>query len=115
MKIVTNHQVRELIAYNDRPAEFDRLGWFDYITGEDRYSQRLFKYRGTWYDTQEFSRIVPAADAYGFEHGTRSELLLQWHGIQADSAWTAIVVRWPNVDGGYSDYDGVIVGSADWS
>jgi hypothetical protein len=92
MKIITNSHPRDLFCFWDLPeaAQPD----FDYITGEDRYSPRLFRYRGAWYDTGEFFPIPDHPDWRG----------LRWDGYQSDSYFSATLVRY--VDGG----ERVIVG-----
>jgi len=92
MTIQTNHHSRPLASLVECPARQD----FDYITEEDSYAPRLFKYRGQWYDVGEFVRIVPMSSPspYGFEHRVANDSpLLRWHGIQTDSFFSAILIR----------------------
>lgn len=92
MKIITNSHPRDLFCFWDLPeaAQSD----FDYIEGEDRYSPRLFRYGGAWYDTGGFFRLPDHPDWRD----------LPWNGYQSDSYFSGTLVRY--VD----DYERVIVG-----
>lgn len=89
--IKTNNHTRFLEPLSEIPES--ARGEFDYITKDEQWDQRLFKYRGEWYDMQEFVRIVRWGEAGMFAHFTHNEDLLKWHGIQTDSAFTATVIR----------------------
>jgi hypothetical protein len=90
--VTTNHHMRPLEALADVPASV--AAEFDYITGEDVWTPRLFQYRGEWYDVNEFTVVQ-----------NNGELAAAgWHGIQGDSYWTAHVVRYA------PDWENVIVG-----
>ena len=102
MKIKTNNHNRELQSFQALPESEHAM--FDYIKDDERYSNRLFNYLGEWYDVGEFVRIVSQSKAVGFQHGTDDPALLQWDGIQTDSYYTAVVVR-------YIDDEYVIAGS----
>lgn len=98
MKITTNnHKLPLLSGYDLTPAERAEL---DYIENIDETYARFFRYRGNIYDTQEFVRIVPLAQQSGWAHGADAEsLLLKWDGIQADSCFSAVVLRYvPDTD-----------------
>lgn len=100
MKITTNHHQRELFSWNELAVlPGNQTDDFDYIEGEDRWSARLFQYRGSWYDYHEF------------EHVSEVNVLSEsgWHGQQIQSFWDAIVVRY--IEG--SD-DMIVVGHATW-
>ena len=92
--LTSNFHARELVCLEDILAT--ERHWFNYITGEDAWEPRLFSYRGSWYDYGEFEVAPPDIRALGF------------HGIQVQSAFSAIVIRY--------DYDGddVIVGHVHW-
>ena len=76
--IITNGQARDLLALCDlTPSEASD---FDYITGEDTYSPRLFRYKGAVYDANEFMR------ANG-ESAPSHRPFAAWHGA------TGLVVR----------------------
>mgnify|MGYP003439476254 CR=1 FL=1 len=105
MKITTNNAPRPLVSGCDVPAKI-MDSEFDYVDDDDKYSERFFCYRGSWYDLHEFVRIRPRADAVGFEHGVDADSpLASWHAIQTDSYFSAIVIR-------LADDDRVIVGRA---
>lgn len=105
MKIITNNQPRHLLTLAELPDKVAGAE-FDYVT--DNHAPRFFKYRGAWYDTAEFVRIAPRARAVGFEHPADvGSPLLDWHGIQTASYFSAVVVR-------LADDDSVIVGRASW-
>lgn len=97
LTIVTNNQPRELVSLNDIPRRFHSD--FDYIDGEDKYSPRLFAYRGAYYDTCEYMR-TPCDEAPRLELNKLS----QWHGYQSDSFFSGTVIKF--VD----DCERVIVG-----
>lgn len=104
MKIISNNQPRHLMALHELPRKVAEAE-FDYVT--DDLAPRFFKYRGAWYDVQEFVRIAPRARAVGFEHpADDGSPLLAWDGIATDSYFTATLAR-------YAD-ESVIVGRASW-
>jgi hypothetical protein len=75
--------------------------WFDYIEGDDCYSDRLFQYRGSWYDLNEFERASDQIKLLGFD------------GMQSQSMFDAVLVRY-FTDDGY-EYDGqIVVGYIHW-
>lgn len=97
--VSTNRHIRDLSSWWDLPVK-ERAD-FDYITGEDRHSHRLFKYRGGWYDYYEFERTSEFFEAEG------------WNGLQTQSAFDAVLVSYYDHDGSIMD-DGVIVGHIHW-
>lgn len=104
MKISTDNQPRHLLSLAELPDGIAARE-FDYVT--DDHAPRFFKYRGAWYDVQEFVRIAPRARAVGFEHpADDGSPLLAWDGIATDSYFTATLAR-------YAD-ESVIVGRASW-
>lgn len=99
MNITTNNQSRELVSLADIPVSAQ--SHFDYIEGDDQFTERLFQYRGAWYDTHEFVRIVKRSDVrtLGFGHTCDDDSpLLAWHGIQTNTYFSGVVVRY--VDAG---------------
>ena len=91
-QIRTNHHWREPVCFHDLP-ENERAD-FDYIEDDDRYSPRLFCYRGTWHDVGEFFRIAPMSN--GDPHALRpaeGDPLCEWHGYQSDSFSSGVIVR----------------------
>lgn len=110
LTVVTNNRPRQLVCFADL-SEAERRD-LDYIPEEEHYTPRIFRYRGGVYDVNEFVRIVPRAraGALSFVHAHTVEEdspLLAWDGIQTDSFFSAIVLRYaPD-----TDYEEVIVGS----
>lgn len=95
MEITTNNVPRELVALVDVPAE--ERSDFDYIDEDDAYSPRLFRYKDSWYDSGEFCAITPASEltANPYIHRVSEDSpLLAWHGIQTDSFFSAVVLRY---------------------
>jgi hypothetical protein len=99
MHFKSNHQWRELFMLDALP-EKDQAD-FTYIEGEDRYSTRLFKYRGSWYDTAEFTIAPDRIKALGFD------------GVSTESYFSAVIVCYFDKDGHYHD-DEIIVGYIHW-
>jgi hypothetical protein len=99
IKIKSNNHERPLVSWHDLPA------WaqsdFDYIVRDDRYTPRMFNYRGSWYDAGEFQPSSEWLMAEG------------WQGTQGESYFSAVVVRWFTRDGEYMD-DTIVVGYAHW-
>lgn len=84
MNIKTNNRVRPLVSYFEL-TESQRAD-FDYVTGEDRYSERFFVYKRAAYDSSEFMRLDNCPP---------------WQGSQVDTYFSATLIRFKN--------DGVIV------
>ena len=101
----TNNHRRELLTLADIPADV-RSDWFDYVTEEDAYSPRFIHYRGSWYDTHEFSSI-----ADGISPAGQPNHFSAWDGVQSDSHFSGVVLRWVTNDDDYDDYDAVIIGA----
>ena len=111
MTIKTNNVPRELLSGWELTQE-ERLE-LDYIADEDDNESwgnevnRFFRYNGDIYDTNEFVRIVPRSQCVGFEHGVEPDSpLLKWDGIQTDSFFSGIVIRY------CEGYESVVVGLA---
>lgn len=103
MNIVTNNHSREMITYYDLPEAVRND--FDYVDEDERADYRFFKYRGCYYDSREFIRIIERRDTY---NGWATQVdndspLLAWDGIQSDSYFSGIVVK-------HTDEDSIIVG-----
>ena len=81
LTIKTNGHWYELVSFEELPesARSD----FDYVTGEDRYSPRFFRYRRAWHDACEFM-VTPA---------TPTNPLEGWQGYQSDSYFSGVVIR----------------------
>lgn len=101
--IRTNNRPRDLLSgYELTEAERKEL---DYIEDIDETFNRFFRYQGQVYDTYEFVRIVPRSKVVGFEHGVDEDSpLLKWAGIQTDSYFSGVVVRY------VENFERVVVG-----
>lgn len=125
--VKTNGHVRPLQAYVDLPhnvrADFD---YIDPDKGEDTgsvYDLRFFEYRGSWYDLNDgFQRICRqsaqlrdplAYDSFALRVADDSPLI-GWDGAQAESAFSAVLVRWAKDWDGQLDTEAVVVGYANW-
>lgn len=105
MKITTNNVPRPLVSGCGVPAAI-MDSEFDYVPEDDRYSERFFCYRGSWYDLHEFSMIQARGAAGYADHPVDvNSPLRAWDAIQTDSYFSAIVIR-------LVDDDRVIVGRA---
>ena len=114
MNVTTNNVPRDLLSFHEAQGTrgFDPSD-FDYIEGDERFYPRLFCYRSYWYDTHEFVRIAPAGSkVYGFVHHDISGDLEGWDGIQTDSYFSAVVLRWARDEYGQMDHERVVVGLA---
>lgn len=100
LTIVTNNHERPLFAAHELPAGVVDE-WFDYITEEESYSTRFFQYRGSWYDYYEFQLTSERIAAEG------------WNGIQPQSYFDAIAVRYFDRDGNHLD-DTIVVAHIHW-
>ena len=97
-----NGHARELITARDLP--FGVLSSdFSYMipttednSGHELYNPRFFTYRGAWYDVQEFERAGEDIRKLGF------------HGVQGDSYFSAVVIRYTG------DFSAVKVGFLHW-
>ena len=94
-----NRHARPLYSYEDLPLAAQET--FDYIKGEDRLSQRLFEYLGSWYDY------------YEFEAGTNHVKALGFDDFQTDSYFSATVVSYFDREGYALDGE-IIVGRIHW-
>lgn len=95
--VTTNGHLRELLGWAE--LEHAVIGeWFgeDYpIDVEDQYTPRFFKYRGAWYDSNEFERAGGDLGAMGYD------------GVQTSSYFDAVALRYFDRDG--YEFDGAVV------
>jgi hypothetical protein len=101
VKVTTNNVPRPIVDAWELSAsereQFDYIDWEAIDAGND--SASFFRYRGTPYDLGEFSAN------YGITRGSGlPDYLSGWDGYMAESAFSAIVVRYSE------DYEYVIVG-----
>jgi hypothetical protein len=82
---------------------------------DEVYETRFFEYRGSWYDVQEFTRIVVADTPQpGFAITVPADSpIAKWQGCQTESAWSAVLVRYPEDDYGV-DTESIVVGYSHW-
>jgi len=86
--VKTNGRIRELVTWHDLPD--DVRPDFDYVHDEDRWADRFFRYRGSWYDIDEFERVDQP-------HLTESPFV-GWDGFQSESYSSAVMVRYATED-----------------
>ncbi len=98
MKITTNNHPRQLHCLINIPQVEQE--WFDYIEGEDKFSLRMFRYKGEWYDSWDFTTTGPGPWSHGLPEAFR-----KWNGYASDTYWSGILIRLQ-----YED-DQVVVGS----
>ena len=124
--VKTNGHQRELKSL----AELDEATvdeWFDYLHDawygqtDEALQPRFFQYRGSWYDTQEFAAIgvrshrigEPGRNGFGLLVDDDSPLL-SWDGVQTESAFSAVLLKWGHDWSGQPDFEAVIVAYAHW-
>lgn len=95
MNVITNNKPRMLLMWAELPEGIGGSE-FDYVDDADRYEPRFFNYRGTWYDVFEFEYISDQP-CYAPFRG-------KWDGVQTDSFFSGIVLRW------FDEFNSVIVG-----
>ena len=83
MNVITNNRPRMLLTWAELPEGIGESE-FDYV--EDRHAPRFFNYRGVWYDIFEFDYISDQP-CYAPFRG-------KWDGVQTDSFFSGIVLRW---------------------
>lgn len=84
--IKTNNHWYDLISVADLTDKEQKE--FDYITGDDRFSPRVVRYKGHVYDLNEFmpcSTLGPGPELEGIK---------TWSGYQADSYFSGVVCRY---------------------
>ena len=87
MEIITNGHERELVCFFELPESV--RADFDYVDAEEQCSPRFFRYRGCWYDVNEFMAVNAdrhAPDSFASLAG--------WDGYQADTHFSAVLIRW---------------------
>lgn len=85
-KIITNHVPRDLMSAHEISDDV-RKEHFDYISEGDWYEDshyRFFKYKGEWYDIQEFTPIQDTT------------LAKDWDGVQHDTFFSATLIKYVN-------------------
>ena len=89
MKVITNHQPRELHTWEDL-SEQEREE-FNYLDADERLFPRLVKYRGEWYDAME-AEGISMNDLTGYRvYPTHP--LAAWDAISFDTVSSGIVFR----------------------
>lgn len=118
--IKSNGHARELQYYAQLPE--DVQAQFDYVEEDDQYTTRFFEYRGSWYDINEFQvisyqsaqlRDPLAYNSFGLRVSDDNPIG-KWTAAQAQSAFSAVLIKWGKDWDGQDDYDSVIVGYAHW-
>lgn len=83
MKVTTNNVPRDLLPLSDVPE--NARGDFDYVNDDDAEANRFFQYCGRWYDANEFTVWT----------GPKDSPLATWDGVQADTFFSAVAIRFP--------------------
>ena len=97
LRIITNNVPRLLLYGYELPDKVKSD--FDYL--DDIDSGDFVKYRGSYYDINEFMRISDTAP----------ELLQEWDGYSSDSFFSGIVIRYPRDEyGELEDTDYIVCG-----
>lgn len=99
LHVKCNNKPRPLVMWHDLP-ESERAT-FDYVPDSEHEVFRFFEYRGSWYDDHEFEGAPDSFRALGFD------------GIQTESYFSAVVLRYYDKDG-YAYDDEVVVGYIHW-
>ena len=86
LTIRTNNHHYELFSLAEADMSDKQRCDFDYIEREESYSLRLFKYRGTWYDTGDMMYVTDMAPT----------LMQRYNGYQGDSFFSGVLVRYTN-------------------
>jgi hypothetical protein len=83
MRVKTNYTPRHVI-YGFELSDKERAE-FDYLTEDEIVDRQFVRYRGVTYDLGDF-QITTGLPA--------DSPLRQWHGFQADSFYSGVVVRY---------------------
>lgn len=105
MKIITNNNKRPLLSgWELTESERKQLDYIakpdDIETWSDCINQ-FFRYRGQIYDTNEFVRIERPGERtnpFCFIAWGDDNPLLRWDGIQTDSFFSGVVIRYADSD-----------------
>ena len=79
LTILTDNKPRELVALCDL-SDKERED-FDYIEGEAAHCPRLVRFRGNWYDVNEYQRC-------------NGKALNEWDGNASDSYFSGTLVKY---------------------
>jgi len=96
MKITTDNKPRKLVAL----FEIDKQEDFDYIKGDDAYTPRFVKYKGTWYDTHDTQGIIVGDGGlagWNMKVSTESPLA-EWNSIASDSFFSGLLFHFVGED-----------------
>lgn len=104
--IKSNGRERELLALWQLPAGIAESE-FDYVdsdpAGTEFATPRFFQFRGSWYDVND-----------GFERTNSHGHYADWDGIQTQSYFDAVLIRYAREDNGELNVDYVVVGYTHW-
>lgn len=93
LTIKTSHRLYPVISYVELTRKEQRE--FTYLTEEEHFDSRFFRYKGWVYDVQEFSLCSPSLKERG------------WQGQMSDSFFSGIVIKFRDDNG----WDCVIPGT----
>lgn len=92
-KIKTNNHPRDLVSLWELPENIRRED-FDHIS-EDDGAYRFVQYRGSWYDVND-TQVIGHDHRMGWGFPVDSDSpLAAWDHIATDSAFSAVVFRYP--------------------
>lgn len=106
--IKSDGRERELKALYELPAGIAESE-FPYVEyseeNPEAYRPRFFQFRGEWYDTAEGFDALSTYRGFKRDFGG-------WHAIQTESAYSAVLIRYPHSD--ENDWDSVVVAYTHW-
>ena len=111
LKIVTNNVPREIVYGYEMDPEILRDEFDIEVEGmnEDQVgdlcSKEFVKFRGVWYDLEDFITTRPGP----WNHGLPEEFR-QWDGYSSDSFFSGILLRYPR-EYDTMDLDRVVLGT----
>lgn len=117
LEITTNNVPRPLLSgweltHKER-SDLDYLAPADDENAWSEFVNQFFRYRGHVYSLDQFVRIIPRGESFpmGFQHYDHAGELSGWAGIQTDSFFSGIVIRYPADECGHLDGESIVVGS----
>lgn len=99
MTLKCNNHTRPLVPMSELDKDAQKN--FGYVTEDEFFDSRFFEYRGEWYDANEFTTATDDVKALGFD------------GMQGQSYFSAVVVRFFDKSG-EPFVDEIVVGYLRW-
>ena len=93
LTITTNNHDYALECWYSLPKKYQ--DWFDYIEGDERYSNRFVKYRGEWIDALDTQRItVEPNPRMGWDFWVNKDHpFAKWDSIISDSYFSGVLFK----------------------